>query len=299
MGRAFLYGVYLLGIFFSSCEISTTVPLDTPDYEPVFIIHGVASPQSGAVVLIKYNQPLFNLPGIAPDLPALEVNLLKAGIRTHRFHLDSISINTERADRNNQTAYFRINADSLELKKRMPYSLEVIDMDKDIRYISSAVYLPDQPDVTMLGIKCDPDDWRKICTINLNLGPAEEHVSSISIRINPPDSIHMMSQNPVFDSRLFDNMTWPDISKWENYNVSSSFSQRFSIREDSIVILNDVTLHVAYLSSDLSQLLQEIYETYPPGEDIFDNPRPFRSNFGNTPGIFGLYNENVREIKLK
>src|SRR5690625_7653256 len=122
----------------------------------------------------------------------------------------------------------------------------------------------------MLGIKCDPDDWRKICTINLNLGPAEEHVSSISIRINPPDSIHMMSQNPVFDSRLFDNMTWPVISKWENYNVSSSFSQRFSIRADSIVIFIDVMLHIFYLSSDLSQLIHDFYATYLLLQYIFD-----------------------------
>lgn len=299
MKRAFLYGACVLGIFFSSCEISTTIPLDTPDYEPVLVIHGVASPQSGALVLIKYNQPLFKLPGLAPDLPALEVNLLKNGIRTHRFHLDSILIDTERTDRNNQTAYFRIIADSLELKSGVPYSLEVIDVDKDIRYISSGVYLPDQPDVTMLGIKCDPDDWRKICTINLNMGPMEERVSGISIKINPPDSILMRSLDPIFDNKLFDNMTWPDISNWENYNVSSTFSQRFPIREDSIIILNDVTLHVAYLSSDLSQLLQEIYETYPPGEDIFAIPHPLRSNFRDIPGIFGLYNEIIKEIKLE
>lgn len=298
MRMLFLFSASVSGIF-SSCEISSTVSFDTPDYESVLVIHGVASPQSGALVLIKYNQPLFKLPGLAPDLPALEVNLLKDDIRTYRFHLDSISTNTERTDRNNQTAYFRINPDSLELKNGVRYSLEVMDKDEDIRYISSDVYLPDQPDLTIIGTECDPDDWRKICTIHLTLGPTEKPVSAISINVNPPDSILIKTQNRIVDHSLFKNLTWPDHKKWNNYHASSSFNQQFPIGEDSIAILNDVILHVAYLSSDLSQLLQEIRESYPPGEDIFDNPRPFRSNFGNTPGIFGLYNEKTKALKLE
>lgn len=71
MRMLFLFSASVSGIF-SSCEISSTVSFDTPDYESVLVIHGVASPQSGALVLIKYNQPLFKLPGLAPDLPALE-----------------------------------------------------------------------------------------------------------------------------------------------------------------------------------------------------------------------------------
>src|SRR5690625_6401495 len=47
-----------ISFLWTGCELSRTVPLDDPLYRPQLLIHGMASPRSGAEVGIRYNEPL-------------------------------------------------------------------------------------------------------------------------------------------------------------------------------------------------------------------------------------------------
>lgn len=294
--RRFLYLIYFAGTF-SACEMSNTIPYEFEQYKPVLIIHGVASPQSGGVVLIRYNNPLYDLKGMIPDLPALKVNLLSENNQIQSFTLDSITMDADYPDRNIQKAIFRISADTLELVEGSSYSLEVLDIDNGIRYNSNMVRLPEKPKISQLDVNCE-NDARANCFINLDLGSVNGRVSAITLGIKPPDSILQLGVDPIYDLRIFDNITWPDIDNWTTFSINSTFSKKFRTGQDSEILLPIVNLHVAFISHDLSILLREIHESYPPGEDIFANPRPFHSNFNKAAGVFGLYNEKIRIIEL-
>ena len=288
--------MYFAGIVFA-CERSKTFSFEYHHYEPELIIHGVASPQSGGLVIIKYNNPLFDLQKPIPDLPALRVNLLSENNQIQPYTLDSITLDTDYPDRKIQRAIFRISADTLELIEGSSYSLEVLDIDNGIRYNSNMVRLPEKPKISQLEVNCE-NDTRANCFINLDLGSVNGRVPAITLVIKPPDSILQLGVDPIYDHRLFDNITWPDIDNWTTYSINSTFSQKFRTGQDSEILLPIVNLHVAFISHDLSILLREIHESYPPGEDIFANPRPFHSNFNKTTGIFGLYNEDISDIEL-
>ncbi len=291
-----LLGLLLCSLFFQSCEISHSVPFDFPDYKPELIIHAVASPQSGATALIKYNQPAGNITGEVPDLPSLEVYLLEEGQRIHRFQQDSITI----VDDNQyqvETAHFSIIPDSVDLREDLAYALQIIDQNNLQRYESSDVFLPPKPEVKMLNIECIPGHGN--CTVNARLGPVSKPISAISIKERYLDTAIIDNYYRPYNSRLFNrDLYYPDVDSWIEYLATSSFRQVNPIPPDSVVQQLKVRLSIAYLSRDLTQLIREINSTHAIGEDIFATLRPFRSNFSNAFGVFGLYNEDVREIEL-
>lgn len=279
-----------------SCEVTTTVPYDLPDHEPVPIIHGVASPQSGALVLLKYSQPLSGLAGGAPDLPEWEVYLLENGKRQYRFDLDSVLLADGPQERNRQIAYFRIPADSVILHENTGYSLEVISPGENRKYESSEVFLPPQPMLTDWSLD-SVSDARTERRIFLNLGAPDKNISCISIRILPADPDITVSNE--YQQKVFENLIWPQPEQWTKYTVSSVFNNKIGIDQDSAFQFHRATLRLAYLSYDLSYLLRQQDESLPVGEEPFADIYPFHSNFRNTPGIFGLYNEVVQEFEIE
>lgn len=287
----------ICGIVFQSCEISHSVPFDFPDYKPELIIHAVASPQSGARVLVKYNQPAGSIRGVVPALPALEVYLLEQGQRIHLFRQDSISIVLDN-QYEVETAHFSITSDSLDLRQGVGYSLQVIDQHSMKHYESAEVYLPPTPQVNQLNVDCRSTSDRT-CYVSAELGAVDKSISAISITGRYLDTALIDDYYRPLNNRLFNpELIYPDVDSWDNYLAASSFFQSIRPSRDSLDQLYPVRVSIAYLSYDLAQLIREVNGNYAIGEDIFAVLRPLHSNFRNAFGVFGLYNEDVREMEL-
>src|SRR5690625_7460929 len=78
-----------ISFLWPGCELSRTVPLDDPLYRPQLLIHGMASPRSGAEVGIRYNEPWVGGRAEIPDLPRLEAYRVRNGTRDVKFGEDS------------------------------------------------------------------------------------------------------------------------------------------------------------------------------------------------------------------
>jgi len=279
-----------------ACEISQSVAFDFPDYEPILIIHAVASPQSGAIARIQYNQPVKGIQGEAPDLPPLEAFIYQEDQPVNKLMQDSVSM-IKVGKEEVQRAFFSIPPDSVNLISNAPYSLHVIDRRNNQIYKSSAVYLPPEPNVAELKIDCSATNNE--CSFSVEIGAVQEEVSAISIKVKYPDikfiDEYYRSQN---DQIFNNNLIYPDLDQWESYQTGSSFSRYVRTSQDTVALATTVNIHTAYLSPEITELIREINENFALGEDIFATLRPYYSNFTDAVGVFGLYNEEIRKIEF-
>lgn len=289
--------IFLLFAFYS-CEVHKNVPFNFPEYQPVLIIQGAASPQSGGMVSVEYNQPLRGISGVAPDLPDMKVNLRAGENFIFPFALDTVLYDAHLSDQNKQTAYFILPCESIDLEEGVAYRLEVIDLDKNTRYESSPVFLPPLPEIKELTVEC-PEFGNQGCDVNYIIGSVQTAVHGVALQRRPPDSLRVPLYASLNDERLFEKILWPDQNVWDEHHFNFSVSSIYQISPDFRIGLDSMQLNFAYLSKDLSLLLKEVAEHYPLGEDPFISVHPFHSNFGENPGIFGLYNEVVRKVGLK
>lgn len=163
---------------------------------------------------------------------------------------------------------------------------------------SNEVYLPPQPIVQHFNLDCQYSNTGT-CFVSTTLGPVDDKISAISINGHYLNTLHLDEEQIKANSSVFNyDMVFPDEDNWSQYEVSSTFSQIIRTPPGSITLRPVVRVSIAYLSTDLARLFQEIQGTYAIGEDIFANLVPFHSNFNNAFGVFGLYNEDVRIIKL-
>lgn len=124
-------------------------------------------------------------------------------------------------------------------------------------------------------------------------------ISAISITGRYLDTALIDNYFRPWNNVLFNpDLIYPDVDSWETYLATSSFYQSIHSSLDPMNELHTVRVSIAYLSYDLAQLIREINGSYAIGEDIFAALRPFHSNFNNAFGVFGLYNEDVREMEL-
>lgn len=277
----------LCGLMFLSCEKHKLIPFEFPKYEPILMIHGAASPQSGGMVLVRYNQPMGGIAGVAPDLPSMEVSLSDDEGNAFPFIQDTILYSDKKPEQNIQTAYFYIHPDSLELLREVSYTLHVADLDGNVTYVSTQVFLPPQPEPHDLVVHCN-EGSRLHCSLSLYLDPVSEPVSAVGFRHHPTDSLQGMTDIPAISTRLFPEIFWPDFDTWTEsrpYEISFTSYSRFS------------TVHISYLSEDLAKLMKEISKNSRLGEDIFAILQPYHSNINDIPGVFGLYNEALREVE--
>lgn len=290
------FPIALISVLWQACEISHSIPFDFPDYEPVLIIHAVASPQSGATARIQYNQPAGGIQGEAPDLPPLEAYILQEGKPVNRFLQDSVSMIKVGRDEV-QRAFFSIPPDSLNLVPDLPYTLQVIDRSNNQIYKSSAVYLPPEPNVEDLKIDCSATNNK--CSFSVETGAVQEIIAAISIKVKYPDIMFTDEYYRSQNEQVFNyNLIYPDLDRWESYQTGSSFSRYVRTSQDSATLAMKVNIHTAYVSPEIAELIREINENYALGEDIFATLRPFYSNFTNAVGVFGLYNEEIRKIEF-
>lgn len=278
----------LCGFVFLSCERRKSIPYDFPEYEPVLVVHGAVSPQSGGVVLVRYSRPIGGIPGMAPDLPRLEVYLSDEDGRSFPFVLDTILYSENKPRQNIQTAQFYIHPDSLDLHQETSYRLHVADKDGDITHVSSAVLLPPKPEPRDVELYCEPGVSLD-CRLSLFLDPVSEPVSAIGIRYHEKDTLQEeITDIPGLAGRLFPEIQWPESDIWAE---SLAFETRVRLYPQG------TTIHLSYLSEDLARVMKEMAENFRLGEDIFALLQPYHSNFKNIQGVFGLYNEVLREVK--
>jgi len=281
--------------FWISCEVSRSVSFDFPDYEPTLIIDGAASPQSGAMVQIQYNFPEEGVKGVISDLPALEVSIVSES-KKYWLQLDSVPI-VEEGVRDIERAYYSLSPESLPIDLEHLYYLEVRDLSNDKVYESTRVALPPLPVIENVGIECH--DMYQTCETIVGLGPVLQHetISAISLKVRYPDST-MIDKNLREEVRkLFPGkLSYPNRGGWDQYMVSTTFRRPHHPPQDTVHLERKVILHTAYLSPEIAKLKEEIENTYALGEDIFYNIRPFYSNFSEAYGVFGLYNEDIREV---
>lgn len=289
--------IYVIAIWGQvACEISTTVPFDLPEYDERLIIHGVASPQSGARALIKYSQPVKGFPGSVPALPDFEAYIVRNGNQLAYFRQDSTSTITDN-DYTIQTIFLSISADSLDLQPGELYSMEVWERDSSTRYASSAVPLPPKPKVTKFNL----DRSGSECSVSGTLGAVDDPVYAISVKGRLPDYVDGDDYFQEYNKHIFHNdLIYPESTQWENRPLLANFFTGYNPRPDTVTTPVDISVSIAYLSYDIAQLIREIHGTHAIGEDIFQPIRPFHSNFHSDKatvfGVFGLYNEHIRVL---
>lgn len=81
-----------------------------------------------------------------------------------------------------------------------------------------------------------------------------------------------------------------------NIRYQPLFVYLIILLRDTVHLERKVILYTVYLSPEIAKLNEEIENTYALGEDIFYNIRPSFSNFSEAYGVFGLYNEDFREV---
>lgn len=290
----FLYFTILLNaLFIQSCEFSHSVPFDFPDYHPKLIIHAVASPQSGGRAIVKYNRPVKGFAGEIPPLPPLQLHLAQDGNQLYHFRQDSLIVEQESSYGNMQTAYFSIPPDSFHLRPNTPYTLEAMDTKNNKLYYSTEVYLPPKPVVSEIEAECLLSQIN--CSIRAILDHVEEQLFAISISIQK-DTLPEKN-NQKFTTVFTGEFIYPDMNSWEQYVISSSIP-KYIIESSDSTSRPSFKVNISYLSEDITRLYRDIDNSLAIGEDIFSTLRPFHSNIIDAIGVFGLYNENVKEVRL-
>lgn len=289
-----LLSIIMCCIVVSSCEMSRTVPLDPPAYKPQLMIHCLASPQSGAQAVIRYNKPLGEEHDeLIPPLPQIEAWLLMGGERIQAFEKDS-------------TGYFSIAADDLTLEPGSSYAMEVVDQTNDRTYISGSSPLPEQPAFLSATAKRDSDYFVDYA-LEIILDGVDRPVDAISVFPVLLDSVGLpVGQVPGETARKY--KPWNKVKSRVHYNNAGIWTEKellfrlrggYQDKNDEYVNADHVNIAVVYLSEDLTRFVRDLAESYFSGEDIFQMVRPVYSNFQKAAGIFGLYNEVELEVEIE
>lgn len=288
--------IFLLGVihlFSGGCEMNRTVPLDDPVYHPQLMIHGMASPRSGAEVGIHYSEPLPGKKAEIPGLPALEIFLLRDGETYLRFGEDSVGS-------------FSIPAEDLSLEMNRDYALEVRDFDSGEVFISGNSQLPEQPDL-LFAQATQAKRYRGRYYLELSLGPVEEFIEAISIYPVILDSLGVpvtrLSQWQIQEvtpwNKVRAGVQYMNEEKWKVKDLLIRQNRSYLGIDEKDLLSENIDLYVSYLSGELTSFIQDIEESFYSGENIFEIVRPIYSNFQNTSGVFGLYNEVKLELEIK
>lgn len=285
-----LIGILVLG----GCEMSRTVPLEPPVYKPQLMIHCLASPQSGAQAIIRYNKPLREEDNdLIPPLPQMEAWLLMEGERIQAFVQDS--------------AYrFSISADDLSLLPGNSYAMEILDLTNDQVYISGSSLLPEQPKVHSATAKWQ-DEYLVDYALEILLDGVDRPVEAVSVF---PVLLDSMGQpvTKISGGSIQKLTPWSKIQSRVQYNNAGTWTEKellfrlrgsYQDKNDEHVSADHVDVTVMYLSDDLARFVRDLEESYFSGEDIFQMVRPVYSNFQKAAGIFGLYNEVGMVLEIK
>jgi len=277
----------------TGCEISRSVPLDRPVYKPQLVIQCLASPQSGAEAIIRYNRPLVGENAKIPSLPRMEVYLLREDDRFHTFSQDS-------------TDRFSIAASDLLLEAETDYALEVRDLDNERVYTSGGSRLPDRP--VLLSVNAVPvTGYENQYALEINLGPSDHPVEAIAVFPVLLDSMGQPAER-LSEWDIQKVTPWKKVSSgiqyvneeaWSDKKLLYRNSRNYFDEEENVVWANELVVYVSYLSRDLSRFVRDVSDLYFSGEDIFEPSRPVYSNIQNAAGIFGIYNEVRREVKIE
>lgn len=280
-----------ISFLWTGCELSRTVPLDDPLYRPQLLIHGMASPRSGAEVGIRYNEPLVEGKAEIPDLPRLEVYLLRDGTRYLEFEEDS-------------SGKFIIPGEELLLEPQRDYALEVQDLENGKTYVSGNSQLPEYPDLQSVEAVVN---MGKGYNLGLRIGQVEHSVEAIAIY---PVLLDSMGQPAVRLSQWETQQVTPwnkirsgvqylNETKWVTKELLLLLYRGYLNDQGENVMSEKVDLYVSFLSPELTAFVRDLEESFYSGEDIFQAVRPMYSSFPNTPGVFGLYNEVVRKVEIQ
>ena len=281
-------------LILTGCERSRNVPLDPPIYKPQLMIHCLASPLSGAQAEIRYNKPLRDEDiDLVPPLPQMEAWLLNNGERIQTFTQDS-------------SGSFSIPAGDLILETGKDYAMEVVDLTNDRTYISGSTTLPEQPGIHSITAKRDIASFGEYA-LEILLEGVDQPVKAISVFPVLLDSLGQpVTQIP--DGSLVKLTPWNKVRYYLWYNNDGTWSEKelllrqrggYQDKNDEYINANEVNVTVTYLSEELTRFVRDLDETYFSGEDIFQLVRPVYSNFKNTAGIFGVYNEIELKVEIE
>lgn len=278
-------GFWICGLC-TACEMSRTVPLNGTLYQPQLVIHGMASPLSGAAAVVRYNEPLPGTKADIPELPPLEVNLLRDGERFLSFAEDS-------------TGSFRIPPAELNWEEGRDYALEVRDVGTGEIYVSGSSRLPEAPDIREA--RAESGEWSaNLYSLKLMLGPVREPVKAMAVYPILLDSLgrpvgpqsEWDSQKISPGNKIRNGVQYFNEEVWSEREVLLQRSRSYRGATDEEYFLSgEIDLYVSYLSPELTAFVRDMEEMLDSGEDIFQVARPLYSNFQKVPGVFGLYNE--------
>lgn len=294
-GKVRIFICLLIGLTaFTNCEMSRTVPMNDPAYQPKLIIHGMASPLSGAFAVIQYNEPLPGMKGRIPELPLLEVVLLRDGDRYLSFTEDS-------------TGHFRIPPEDRMLEDGRDYALEVRNLDAGVTYVSSDSRLPPRPELRTAEARWG--EWPlDLYSLRMIPEPVKEPVKAMAVY---PVLLDSTGQPAIqLSERDFQRLTpWYKIrSNVQYFNAETwtdekevllSKTRYYRDARGESVAAEELDLYVSYLSPELTAFVRDMEEMFYSGEDIFQAVRPVYSNFPTTPGAFGLYNEVNMRLEIE
>lgn len=268
-----------------SCEQSRTVPFHPPVYKPQLIFFAVAGPQSGAHVIVIYNEPFDGLPGKVPPVPDLEVKIVGSNHKEFVLRQDSVG-------------YFSLSANDLELLPDVEYYLKVLDRETREIYQSSKSTLPEKPKIQE--VSADTIASSRHMILKVTLDEADTLIPGISSHFSRLDSAERII-NPVdlFQKLRATYFSFPGDKKWTSLDFTQQADKVGENEDGRIVRVKYIEAEIYYLSEGLARFLFELKESYFFGEDIFQAVRPVHFNISGNHGVFGLYNETAHQIKIE
>lgn len=273
-------------ILMSGCEQSRAIPFQ-PDkeYEPHLMIFGGAGPHTGARVIVGYNRPFYEMPGVVPPIPDLSV-IIK-GETGDQFIL-----------REDSVGYYSLPEEELVLIPDVKYYLKVENTKSKEVYLSSKVMLPEKPKI--LEFSADETMSDRVVLAKVTLEEPSQFILGIAYHFYRLDSIgHDMDKRDPYRKIIPEYFSFKGEGQWTSLDFIQWINNDTWSEETGEVRMSYIEAEVIYVSEELARFFFEQRESDFFGEDIFQPVRPIYSNISGNHGIFGLFNETTARIELE